>query len=194
LSLSGTTAGNYALTSTTTTVTGIITPANSTTTISSSNNPAAYQGDVTFSATVTGVDTPTGNMQFQTNGVLFDTEVLTGGVATSVDTTNLPPGTNMVTAAYSGDVNYLPSTNSLNQVETVAQFKALNLGGSGLVLGGSGGLPGGIYYVLVSTNMTAPLADWTPVLTNQFDNNGDFNFTNGMNTNLPQGFYIIQVQ
>jgi len=114
-------------------------------------------------------------------------------VTTSLNTTNLPPGTNVITAAYSGDNNYQASTNNLNQVVTVAQFKALTLGGSGLVLGGSGGLPGGIYYVLVSTNMTAPLTNWTTLLTNQFDNNGNFNFTNGMNTKLPQGFYIIQV-
>jgi len=41
--------------------------------------------------------------------------------------------------------------------------------------------------------MVAPPSDWTPVLTNQFDANGNFNFTNGMNTNIPQGYYIIQV-
>ena len=193
LSLFGTTAGNYTLTSTSTTATGVITPANSSTTITSSTNPAPYEGDVIFSATVAGVDTPTGTVQFLTNGVFFDSETLAGGVATSTDTTLLPPGTNIITAAYSGDGNYLPSTNTIAQAITVAQFKAVNKEGSGLVLGGSGGLPGGIYYVLVSTNMIAPPADWTPVLTNQFDENGNFNFTNGMNTNLPQGFYIIRV-
>jgi fibronectin type 3 domain-containing protein len=195
LSLSGTTAGNYSLTSASTTATGVITPAGSTTTLTSSNNPAAYEGDVTFNAVVAGTDTPTGSVQFLTNGVLFDTETLSGGMATSVDTTNLPPGTNVITALYSGDGNYLAGTNSLNQVETVAQFKALtNTGGSGLALGGSGGLPGGTYYVLVSTNMAASRSSWVPVLTNQFDNNGNFNFTNGLNTSLPQGFYIIQVK
>jgi autotransporter-associated beta strand protein len=195
LSLSGTTAGNYTLTSTSATATGIITLASSTATLSSSTNPAPYEGDVTFSATVAGADTPTGSVQFLTNGVFFDSETLAAGVATSTDTTNLSPGTNIVTADYSGDANYLASTNSIGQMMTVAQFKAVNIGGGGgLVLGGSGGLPGGIYYVLVSTNMVAPPSGWTPVLTNQFDNNGDFNFTNGMITNLLQGFYIIQVQ
>jgi hypothetical protein len=194
LSLSGTTAGNYTLTSTSTTATGIITLASSTTTLTSSTNPAPYEGDVTFSATVSGADTPTGSVQFLTNGVFFDSETLAGGVATSTDTTNLPPGTNIVTAAYSGDANYLASTNTLAQAMTVAQFRAVNLEGGSLVLGGSGGLPGGTYYVLVSTSMITPLADWTPLLTNQFDGSGNFNFTNGMITNLPQGFYIIQVQ
>ncbi len=40
LNLSGTTARNYALATTSTTATGVITPANSTTTITSSNNPS----------------------------------------------------------------------------------------------------------------------------------------------------------
>jgi len=193
LSLSGTTAENYSLTSTATTATGVITPASSITTITSSTNPAPYEGDVTFSATVGGVDTPTGTVEFLTNGVFFDSEALSGGAATSTDTTLLAPGTNIITAAYSGDGNYQGSTNTLGQVMTVAQFKAVNKGGGGLELGGSGGLPGGIYYVLVSTNMVAPPSDWTPVLTNQFDANGNFNFTNGMNTNIPQGYFIIRV-
>jgi len=193
LSLFGTTAGNYSLATTSTTATGVITPASSITTITSSTNPAPYEGDVTFSATVAGADTPTGTVEFLTNGVFFDSETLSGGAATSADTTLLAPGTNVIVAAYSGDGNYQGSTNTLGQVMTVAQFKAVNQGGGGLELGGSGGLPGGIYYVLVSTNMVAPPSAWTPVLTNQFDANGNFNFTNGMNTNIPQGYYIIQV-
>jgi hypothetical protein len=193
LSLFGTTAGNYSLATTSTTATGVITPASSITTITSSTNPAPYEGDVTFSATVAGADTPTGTVEFLTNGVFFDSETLSGGAATSADTTLLAPGTNVIVAAYSGDGNYQGSTNTLGQVMTVAQFKAVNQGGGGLELGGSGGLPGGIYYVLVSTNMVAPPSAWTPVLTNQFDANGNFNFTNGMNTNIPQGYFIIQV-
>jgi hypothetical protein len=124
---------------------------------------------------------------------LFDNEALSGGAATSVATL-LPARTNIITGIYLGDVNYLASTNALNQVVKVAQFNAMKLGGNGLVLGGSGGSPNGTYYVLVSTNMAAPLSNWTPVLTNQFDSSGNFNFTNGNNTNLPQGFYIIQIQ
>ncbi len=134
LGLSGATAPNYTLTSTATTATGVITPANSVTTISSANNPAAYETDVAFTATVTGVDTPTGTMTFLTNGVLFDSGTLSGGMTTSGDTTSLPPGTNVITVAYSGDVNYLPSTNVLSQTVKVAQFDVINLGQNSLAL------------------------------------------------------------
>jgi hypothetical protein len=192
LILSGTTAVNYTLTSSSATATGVITPANPITTISSSTNPAPYEADLTFSATVAGADTPTGSVQFLTNGVLFDTETMAGGVATSADIASLTPGICAVTAAYSGDANYLPGTNTLSQVVKVAQFNAINLGG-GLVLGGSGGLPGGIYYVLMSSNMTAPPSGWTRLFTNQFDANGDFNFTNATDTNSINNFYRLQL-
>jgi hypothetical protein len=194
LSLSGTTAGNYTLTSTSTTATGIITRIKSSTAVSSSANPSGCNSNVTFTAVVSGVDTPTGSVQFLTNSVLFDSETLVGGAATSVGTAALPPGTNTVTAAYSGDVNYLASTNSLAQVVVAnPQFNTVSLGAGGLVMGGSGGMPDGIYFVLQSTNMAAPMAGWTPLLTNQFDNNGNFIFTNTSITNLPQGFFIIQL-
>ena len=193
LGLSGATAPNYTLTSTTTTATGVITPTNSVTTISSSANPSAYEADVAFTATVTGVDTPTGTVQFPDQRRAFDSGTLSGGMTTSGDTTSLPPGTNVITVAYSGDVNYLPSTNVLSQVTTVAQFNVINLGANGLVLGGTGGAPDGIYYVLMSTNMAAPLTSWTPLLTNLFDGDGHFNFTNPVDPNAPQSFYRIEL-
>jgi hypothetical protein len=47
--------------------------------------------------------------------------------------------------------------------------------------------------VLTSTNVSLPLAQWTPLFTNNFDANGDFAWTNAMNVNVPQQFYLIQV-
>jgi len=73
---------------------------------------------VTFTATVTGTDIPTGTVQFLTNGVLFDTKPLDGNGTTNVTTALLPRGNNTIAAQYSGDGNYLPSTNSLVQVVT----------------------------------------------------------------------------
>jgi hypothetical protein len=49
------------------------------------------------------------------------------------------------------------------------------------------------FYLLGTTNLAIPLTNWTRLLTNQFDNSGNFNFTNTMNTNSPQLFYILQV-
>jgi len=69
----------------------------------------------------------------------------------------------------------------------------IKLSGGNLVLSGSGGTAFGTYYVLTSTNVATPLTNWTRLLTNQFDGNGDFNLTNGMNTNLSQSFYLLQM-
>ncbi|HTX20901.1 MAG TPA: hypothetical protein VMD27_03420, partial [Candidatus Aquilonibacter sp.] len=66
-------------------------------------------------------------------------------------------------------------------------------GGNQLVLSGAGGKPNGTYYVLGSTNLALPLADWTAIATNAFDANGNFNFTNPMDASV-QEFFLIQVQ
>lgn len=63
-----------------------------------------------------------------------------------------------------------------------------------LVFTGTGGVANASYYLLGSSNLAAPLTNWTRLLTNQFDNNGNFNFTNLMDANSPQNFYILQLQ
>ena len=63
---------------------------------------------------------------------------------------------------------------------------------NGLVFVGRGGNPGITYCLLGSTNLAAPLTNWTLLLTNQFDHNGNFGFTNALNPNWPQGFYYLQ--
>ena len=62
-----------------------------------------------------------------------------------------------------------------------------------LVLTGSGGITNGTYYVLTSTNLAAPLTNWTRLLTNQFDAGGNFNFSVPINQNLAQSFYLLQI-
>jgi len=63
-----------------------------------------------------------------------------------------------------------------------------------LLLSGNGGLPGKSYYVLTSTNLTLPPAQWTPVGTDSFDNNGGFHFTNTPDADSPQLYYLLQTQ
>jgi len=63
----------------------------------------------------------------------------------------------------------------------------------GLVVNGTSGITNGTYYVLTSTNLAMPLANWTRLLTNQFDAAGGFNFTNAMNPNSTQCYYLLQV-
>jgi autotransporter-associated beta strand protein len=78
-------------------------------------------------------------------------------------------------------------------IETPPAIGNIGVSGGNLVLVGAGGVTNGTYYVLTSTNLSAPLTNWTRLLTNQFDNSGNFNLTNVLNTNSPQSFYLLQL-
>jgi autotransporter-associated beta strand protein len=92
---------------------------------------------------------------------------------------------------------YTIDTSVLGQVNLIVsqpQIKNISVTPSGLVMNGSGGNTSSTFYLLSSTNLALPLANWTHLLTNQFDTNGDFTCTNSMDTNAPQNFYILQIQ
>jgi hypothetical protein len=95
-----------------------------TTAISSSSNPSVYgQSGVTFTATVSGSGgTPTGTVQFQTNGVNFGGAMtLSSGSATSIALpTTLSAGSYNVTAIYSGD-SYFNTSTSGTLSQTISQ-------------------------------------------------------------------------
>ena len=88
--------------------------------LTSSANPSADGGSVAFTATVktNGVTAgnATGTVVFSSaySGP-FSTNTVSGGSATSSSITNLPVGTDLITAVYSGG-NYPGGTNMLNQV------------------------------------------------------------------------------
>jgi hypothetical protein len=93
-----------------------------TTALTSSAQTNGYLDSVTFTALVqtnglTATDA-TGNVIFETNGVPLSTNTVTLGSATSDSVSNLPRGTNVITAMYSGDGNYQPSVSTLNQIVT----------------------------------------------------------------------------
>jgi autotransporter-associated beta strand protein len=68
-----------------------------------------------------------------------------------------------------------------------------NSSGSSLLISGTNGVPGWTYLVLAQTNLASPLSDWTPISTNQFDASGNFSFTNTIDPNLSQRFYLLQL-
>jgi hypothetical protein len=72
-------------------------------------------------------------------------------------------------------------------------FQPPALSAGGLVFTGGGGAANTPYYILDSTNLVAPLSNWTILLTNLFDPNGNFNFTNAPDPANPQLFYILQL-
>ena len=97
-------------------------PRNNTTTgLVTSANPIVVGQNAIFTATVTpvsGVAVPTGTISFFNGAALLGTASLNGAAqATFTFTAVLHPpgplGPNSITAVYSGDVNYNPSTSSV---------------------------------------------------------------------------------
>ena len=102
----------------------------------------------------------TGNVTFKTNNVALSTSNLVSGIAHSLTLTNLPRGTNLITATYN---DYLGGANTLNQV-------VINIKFTGIVSGNPTTLTAlGVpeyYYILERATNLAP-AVWVDVQTNQ---------------------------
>jgi hypothetical protein len=105
--------------------------------------------------------------------------------------------TNMALVFYSsrfaGNTSVLPNI----VISAMAQpvISAINRSGTNLVLSATNGVAGGTYYVLTSTNLTAPPSQWTPVATNVLGAGGNFmmTVTSAANTNAPSPqFFILQ--
>jgi autotransporter-associated beta strand protein len=77
---------------------------------------------------------------------------------------------------------------------TSPTITGLQMVNGSLVMSGSGGVSNWPYYVLASTNLTLPAAQWTPISTNQFDTGGNFVVTNAISAGSPQMFYRVQLQ
>jgi hypothetical protein len=73
------------------------------------------------------------------------------------------------------------------------QFGAFNMSGTNLIFNGIGGSAGSNYVVLVSTNLTLPLANWTVLATNTFDGAGQFHYTNHVSPAKPRQFFIFKL-
>ncbi|HLX94461.1 MAG TPA: alpha-L-arabinofuranosidase [Verrucomicrobiae bacterium] len=97
--------------------------------LTSSFNPSSYGGGVTFTATVltngTTAGDATGQVVFSSASGPFSTNTVTGGSATSSPIANLPAGTDLITATYSGG-NHPGSANTLNQLVATAPGIAQN--------------------------------------------------------------------
>ena len=88
-------------------------------TLVSSNASPSYGSAVTFTATVnpvSGGSTPTGSVQFLDGGTAIPGtvtySVVSGALTAAITTSSLLGGTRTITAAYSGDSNYLAPTSS----------------------------------------------------------------------------------
>ena len=120
----------------------------------------------------------TGSTLTITNVQTSDGGTYTVSINSDIDYTNFIVSTNL-----SADLTVIPDPYSITSVRSVADSS-----GSGIALSGTGGATNGTYYVLTSTNLTT----WTPIATNQFDGQGQFNFTNPAPTNAAQFFKLEQ--
>jgi alpha-galactosidase len=72
-------------------------------------------------------------------------------------------------------------------------FGPPELQGGDLILGGTGGVAGGTYYVLTSADPARGLPLWTVSATNQMDSNGFFHFTNVIQPGAGQMYYRLRL-
>lgn len=140
---------------------------------------AALSG--TIGATLGGIYVPT-------NGTSFD--VLSyGSYSGGFTASNLPP-------LVAWQTIYNPTKVTLLVIQTglIPEFTTVAAADGNLIFSGTNGTAGNEYWVLTSTNVSAPLADWTSVATNNFDGIGRFSYTNTPDPSKPQQYFILQLQ
>ena len=115
---------------------------------------------------------------------LFDFTSASGSFATITPAT---PG-----AGLRWDTNRLRVDGTLAVVAAPRPvFGTVSLSGTNMVMLGTNGTPGATFYVLSSTNVALPLAQWARVSTNMFDGGGNFNITNAVNPTTRQRFFML---
>jgi autotransporter-associated beta strand protein len=106
--------------------------------------------------------------------------------------TNVVPSTPGQWLAW--DLGSLNINGTVKVISALPQFNPPVISAGQVLLSGSGGNPGGTYYVLSSTNVALPSSQWTVVATNQFDAAGNFSFSLPIDPLLASQFYRIQTQ
>jgi hypothetical protein len=172
INVGGIDAGNY-IPNTSITAMGIIRPAGSTTSVSSSQYPIVEGSSVTFTATVSGaapaVGQPSGNVQFYANGQALGSPVALSGSTASLTTSQLSAGSNTVSATYLGSTDFQGSSASMVQA---VQLNITNLIILSIVPNSDGtatitcqGVPATEYVVQAAPSIEAPVA-WQNFSTN----------------------------
>ena len=163
------------------------------TAIGSSVNPSVFGQSVTFTATVTAVETgfgtPGGQVTFRAGATTLGTATLNGAGVATLATTNLALGTQNVTAEYAGDARFAGSSSSAfsQRVNAAATVTALASSGSPTVVGAA--------VTFTATVLAAAPGSGTPAGTVTFRNGaatlGTANLVNGRAvltvSNLPFG-------
>jgi len=116
------------------------------------------------------------------SGSFSSIDPATPGANLAWDTTSLSSGILAVVATSTG-----PTTN--------ANITKVSLSGTNLLIHGTNNNEPNTsfhYVVLTSTNIHTPLSTWTPVVTNAFNPDGTFDYTNPVLPGIPQQFIDVQ--
>jgi hypothetical protein len=103
------------------------------------------------------------------------------------------PSVGTLPAGVSGYLSNNVANTSIDLVvgsATAPQFSSITLSGANVVMAISGGVSGGTFRMLTSTNL-APGSIWTPIATNVFDSSGRFSFTDAVAPAPSQRFYRV---
>ena len=78
-------------------------------------------------------------------------------------------------------------------VSSVPVIAGIQKSATNLVFSGTSGSANGTYYVLMTTNVALPLAQWQRLTTNNFDASGNFSVTNSISAGSVGRFYRLQL-
>jgi hypothetical protein len=127
--------------------------------------------------------------QTTATGFSFTSLTITGDTNITV---NFVPGTaatfwnaTVVNGTPSAQVGFAVTAPPVVSISTAALRSA---GAGSVVLSGTGGTAGNSYAVLSSTNVTLPVASWTPLVTNLYGPGGTFSYTNTIIPGTPRLF------
>jgi hypothetical protein len=103
-----------------------------------------------------------------------------------------------LTASSSGanpspQINLFQVRDITSTIVTAPKITGIGVHGPTLTLTAINGPVNGGFVLLASSNVSSPLNQWTPVLTNSFDSNGALNLsTNVVNTSAAHQYYILR--
>ena len=133
-------------------------------------------------------------LQRSTNGVNFAlVAALLAGMTNYTDTELLPGTTNFYRVRTFNAGGYSAYSSVVFVATPLPRIQNVSLSGGNFIFNGNGESANANFYLLTSTNITAPLNQWMRAATNHFDSNGGFIFTNAFNSNSPQSFFRLQL-
>jgi hypothetical protein len=110
-------------------------------------------------------------------------------------TANSSSGQTLSLNAASTGANPSPQINLFQVRDITPVITSIGVSGTTLTMTATNGPANGSYVLLQSTNVAAPVAQWTPVLTNSFDGNGNLTLsTNVISPGNPRKFYTLRTQ